>query len=77
VGDLASIAEGVAEVDARVLAKAGLVRSGEKFIKVLGGGEISRPLKVTASRFSASAKQKIEKAGGQAVLEPAKEAPKA
>jgi large subunit ribosomal protein L15 len=34
---------------------------------VLGGGEISRALKVTASKFSGSAKAKIEKAGGQAL----------
>jgi large subunit ribosomal protein L15 len=35
---------------------------------VLGDGELSRALKVTAAKFSASAKAKIEKAGGTATV---------
>ena len=35
---------------------------------MLGDGEITRALKVTAAKFSGSAKAKIEKAGGQAVI---------
>jgi large subunit ribosomal protein L15 len=68
LGDLAAMDASVKEVDADVLAKAGLIRKGEKQIKVLGDGELSRPLKVTAAKFSASAKAKIEKAGGQAIV---------
>ena len=67
VGDLASLAPEVSEVDAGVLAANGLIRAGETAVKVLGDGEITRALKVTAAKFSASAKAKIEKAGGQAV----------
>ena len=37
-------------------------------VKVLGDGEITRALKVTAAKFSESAKAKIEKAGGQAIV---------
>ncbi|HEX2100223.1 MAG TPA: uL15m family ribosomal protein [Candidatus Synoicihabitans sp.] len=44
------------------------MRAGETYIKVLGDGEISRALKITASKFSSSAKEKIEKAGGQAIV---------
>jgi len=33
-------------------------------VKVLGEGELNRPLKITAHKFSKSAKEKIEKAGG-------------
>jgi large subunit ribosomal protein L15 len=44
------------------------VRHDEKFLKVLGDGEITRALKVTAAKFSESAKAKIEKAGGQAIV---------
>jgi len=66
--DLAGLDAKVAEVDAASLAKAGLIRSGETSIKVLGDGEITRALKVTAARFSESAKAKIEKAGGQAIV---------
>jgi large subunit ribosomal protein L15 len=51
-----------------VLATHGLIRAGETSVKVLGDGELSRALKVTATRFSGSAKAKIEKAGGQAIV---------
>ncbi len=68
VGDLAGLPEQVAEVDAGVLAEAGLIRRGLTGVKVLGDGEIGRALKVTATRFSESAKAKIEKAGGQAIV---------
>ena len=66
--DLAGLDESVTKVDAEALAKAGLIRSGEKKVKVLGDGELTRALKVTAAKFSASAKEKIEKAGGQAIV---------
>jgi large subunit ribosomal protein L15 len=66
--DLAGLEEGVTEVNAEILAKAGLIRSGEKSVKVLGDGEVTRALKVTAAKFSESAKAKIEKAGGQAIV---------
>jgi len=68
VGDLARLDPAITEVNASVLAAAGLVRHDEQYLKVLGDGEITRPFKVTASKFSESAKTKIEKAGGQAIL---------
>jgi large subunit ribosomal protein L15 len=68
VGDLASLDAKVTEVNAGVLASSGLIRGGEKTVKILGDGEISRALKVTAAKFSESAKAKIEKAGGQAIV---------
>lgn len=67
VGDLASLDAKVSEVNAEVLAVAGLIRPGVKLLKVLGDGEISRALKVTAQKFTGSAKAKLEKAGGQAI----------
>lgn len=68
VGDLASLDAKVTEVNAEVLASAGLVRGGVTTVKILGNGEITRALKVTAAKFSESAKAKIEKAGGQAIV---------
>lgn len=68
VGELASLDAKITEVNAEVLAANGLIRAGEKAVKVLGDGELSRALKVTAAKFSGSAKAKIEKAGGQAVV---------
>lgn len=44
---------------------AGLIGSLRKPVKVLGNGEISRALKVTAHAFSRTAREKIEKAGGE------------
>lgn len=67
VGDLARLDEKITEVNTEVLATAGIVRSGVKLLKVLGDGEISRALKVTAQKFTGSAKAKLEKAGGQAI----------
>jgi len=45
----------------------GLVSSGRVDVKVLGDGELTKKLTVTAHRFSASAREKIEKAGGKVV----------
>ncbi len=43
----------------------GLIRSLRRPVKVLGKGEIARAMKVTAHAFSGSAREKIEKAGGE------------
>ena len=67
VGDLAKLDAAVSEVNAEVLANAGLIRPGVTTLKVLGDGEITRSLKVTAQKFTGSAKAKLEKAGGQAI----------
>ena len=48
-----------------VLQQSGVVKKLGDGLKILGGGELSRPLTVAAHRFSASAKEKIEKAGGK------------
>jgi len=66
--DLKAIAVDVTDVNAQVLADNGLLRKDETYVKILGNGEITRALKITASKFSASAKEKIEKAGGEAIV---------
>ena len=43
-------------------------------LKVLGNGELTKKLKVAAHRFSKTAKDKIEKAGGEAVVLPGRTA---
>jgi large subunit ribosomal protein L15 len=48
------------------LAAAGLIRSAVRPIAILGTGELSVPLTIKAHRFSAAAREKIEKAGGTA-----------
>ena len=55
------------EIDRNALVKAGLIRESDLLIKVLGNGEITRAVTVSAQKFSASAKAKIEAAGGKVV----------
>ncbi len=55
-----------ATVDTEALIKVGLVRNAKLPVKVLGQGETSKKLTVTAAAFSASAIDKITKAGGAA-----------
>lgn len=54
------------EVDAELLLASGLVKNIDNGVKILGNGEITKNLTVKADAFSASAKEKIEKAGGKA-----------
>jgi len=67
LGDLSRLDQGIAEVDREVLVKAGLVRDNSLPLKVLGDGEIGKALKVRADKFSATARAKIEAAGGEAL----------
>ena len=68
LGDLASLDASITAINAEVLASNGLIRKDEKMVKILGDGEVTRPLQITAAKFSESAKAKIEKAGGQAIV---------
>ena len=56
------------EITPEVLRKAGMVSSKNALVKVLGQGEVSKALTVHAHRFSKSAQEKIEKAGGKVVM---------
>ena len=56
-------------VDPQILADNGLVRSALKPIKILGDGELKSKVTITASAFSTSAKEQIEKAGGTATVQ--------
>jgi large subunit ribosomal protein L15 len=51
-------------VDLAALIGAGLIKNERERVKILGTGDLDRPLTVTAHRFSASAREKIEAAGG-------------
>jgi len=67
VGELEGRFEAGAEVDVFALEREGIVsRIGRDGLKVLGRGEIKTALTVKAARFSASAKARIEAAGGKA-----------
>lgn len=53
-------------VDVDALKKVGLVKKVGDGVKILGGGELTKKLTVHATKFTASAKEKIEAAGGKA-----------
>jgi large subunit ribosomal protein L15 len=53
-----------ADVTPQLLAEAGLIRNAKIEVKVLGQGDLSKKLSVTAHAFSATAREKIEGAGG-------------
>ena len=65
VSDLEKFVDGTV-VDGELLVAAGVVKKCGNGIKVLGGGELTKKLTVKAAAYSASAKEKIEKAGGEA-----------
>ncbi|HEY65844.1 MAG TPA: 50S ribosomal protein L15 [Caldilineae bacterium] len=62
--------EAGAEVTPESLAAAGLIKSPDQPIVILGKGDVDRPLKVRAHRFSASAREKILAAGGSVEVIP-------
>ena len=53
-------------VDVAALTEKGIVRDAEYGIKVIANGTLTKKLTVKAAAFSASAKEKIEQAGGKA-----------
>jgi large subunit ribosomal protein L15 len=67
LGRLAELFPAGSEVTPEALVAGGAVRKGE-LVKVLGDGEISVALRVSAHKVSASARQKIEAAGGTVTL---------
>ncbi|HKR21251.1 MAG TPA: uL15m family ribosomal protein, partial [Pyrinomonadaceae bacterium] len=52
------------EITPEVLHERGLIKKAKYDVVVLGNGEVSKPLRVSAHRFTKSAREKIEKAGG-------------
>lgn len=65
VSDLNKFEDG-AVVDVEAIVEAGLIKKTLDGIKILGDGELQKKLTVQVKAFSASAKQKIEAAGGKA-----------
>ncbi|MGE0472245.1 MAG: 50S ribosomal protein L15 [Nitrospirales bacterium] len=57
--------EGEEVITLAILKQNGILKGRHPLVKILGAGEVNRPLVVEAHRFSESAKDKIERAGGQ------------
>jgi large subunit ribosomal protein L15 len=62
--------EGYQEITPELLIEAGVIKRSDKAVAILGNGEITATLTVKAHRFSKSAKEKIEAAGGTVEILP-------
>jgi len=58
------------EVNPETLRAKGLLKHRYDELKILGTGDLTKSLKVSAHRFSGSAREKIEKAGGEVAVLP-------
>ena len=67
LGDLEQFDAGT-QIDEAFLREKGLIRGRGALVKILGNGELTKKLAITASKVSASAQEKIEKAGGTITL---------
>ena len=65
VEDLNKFDDG-AEVTAETLVANGVISKSLDGVKILGRGEVTKKVNVKVAKYSASAKEKIEKAGGKA-----------
>jgi large subunit ribosomal protein L15 len=59
---------GTGEVNPELLKKEGAIIRASRPVKVLGKGDITKAIKITADAFSATAAEKIKKAGGEAIV---------
>ncbi|MCE9502061.1 MAG: 50S ribosomal protein L15 [Leptospira sp.] len=57
-------------VDAKTMAKSGIIKEESGLIKILGTGEITSAVTITADKFSKSALEKVKKAGGDILIRP-------
>jgi large subunit ribosomal protein L15 len=64
VGQL-SVFDAGSEVTPEILSASGIIKSLKKPVKILADGDISQAITVKANKFSATAKAKIEAAGGK------------
>lgn len=56
------------EITPELLHERGLIKKARRDVVVLGTGDISKALRISAHRFTKSAREKIEKAGGAATV---------
>ncbi len=72
VGEIDAAFAAGEEVNLESLAAKNLAKGRFDILKVLGDGELSKKMKISAHRFSKSAAEKIEKAGGEMIVLPGK-----
>ena len=55
------------KIDVAILHEKGVIKKMDIPVKILGNGELNKPIEITADMFSKSATEKLEKAGGKAI----------
>lgn len=70
VGDLEAVFDAGEEVTLESLKEKSLAKGRFDILKILGDGELTKKLKISAHRFSKTALAKIEQAGGEAIVVP-------
>jgi large subunit ribosomal protein L15 len=70
IADLDELFEAGEEVTVDTLRAKGRIKGEIELLKILGNGELSKKLKVSAHRFSNAALEKIRQAGGEAIVVP-------
>ncbi len=70
VGELDAAFSAGEEITVERLREKGMAKHRHDVLKILGDGELSKKLKISAHRFSKTAREKIEKAGGEVVVVP-------
>jgi len=70
VGELEERFQADDDVNPETLRQKNLAKGRYDLLKILGDGQLSKRLKVSAHRFSKSAREKIEQAGGQVIVLP-------
>lgn len=68
VADLEKAFDAGADVTPETLREHSLAKARYDELKILGDGELTKKLKVSAHRFSGTAREKIEKAGGECIV---------
>ena len=58
---------GTKEITPEAMEEMRIIRHGGGLVKILGNGEVTKSLRVTADKFSKSATEKIKKAGGETI----------
>ena len=76
VAQIAELFEAGDEINPKTMQERGLIKRRCDEIKVLGDGELTKPLKISANKFSQSAIEKIKAAGGSATVVQARRTPK-
>ena len=60
---------GLEKIDINILAEKGIIKKANNPVKVLGQGEITKAIEISADMFSKTAVEKIEKAGGKVIYQ--------